>query len=153
MNCSTPGLPVHHQLPELTQIHAQSRWCYPTISSCRPLLLPSNLSQHQGLLKWVSSSHQVAKGLEFQLQHQSFQWTPRTVLPKNGLAGSPCSPRDSQVFSNTTVQKHQFFDAQLSLWSNSHIHTWLMEKSIALTRWTFIGKVMSLLLICCLGWS
>ena len=45
-----------------------------------------------------------------------------------GLIGSPCSPRDSQVFSNSTVQKHQFFCAQLSLWSNSHIHTWPMEK-------------------------
>ena len=51
----------------------------------------------------------------------------------------------SRVFSNTTVQKHQFFSAQLSLWSNSHIHTILLEKNIALTRWTFVGKVMSLL--------
>ena len=51
----------------------------------------------------------------------------------------------SRVFSNTTVQKHQFFSAQLSLYSNSHIHTWLLEKTIALTRWTFVGKVMSLL--------
>ena len=49
-----------------------------------------------------------------------------------------------KVFSNTTVQKHQFFKAQLSSWSNSHIHTWLLEKTIALTRWTFVGKVMSL---------
>ena len=53
--------------------------------------------------------------------------------------------RLSSVFSNTTVQKHQFFYAQLSLWSNSHIHTWLLGKTIALTRWTFVGKVMSLL--------
>ena len=51
----------------------------------------------------------------------------------------------SNVFSNTTVQKHQFFYAQLSLWSNSHIHTWLLGKTIALTRWTFVEKVMSLL--------
>ena len=50
-----------------------------------------------------------------------------------------------RVFSNTTVQKHQFFGAQLSLWSNSHIHTWLLEKNVTLTRWTFVGKVMSLL--------
>ena len=52
----------------------------------------------------------------------------------------------SRVFSNTTVQKHQFFGHQLSLWSSSHIHTWLLEKTIALTRWTLVGKVMSLLL-------
>ena len=51
----------------------------------------------------------------------------------------------SRVFSNTTVQKHQFFNAQPSLWSNSHIHICLLEKTIALTRWTIVGKVMSLL--------
>ena len=51
----------------------------------------------------------------------------------------------SRVFSNTTVQNHQLFGAQLSLWSNSHIHTWLLEKPVVLTRWTFVGKVMSLL--------
>ena len=51
----------------------------------------------------------------------------------------------SRVFSNTTVQRHQFFGSQLSLWSNSHIHTWLLKKTIALIRWTFVGKVVSLL--------
>ena len=80
MNCSTPGLPVHHQLPESTQTHVH--WVGDTIQPSHPLLSPSppalNLSQHQGLFKWVSSLHQVAKILEFQLQHQSFQWTPRT---------------------------------------------------------------------------
>ena len=69
-----------------------------------PLLSPSppalNPSQHQGLFKWVSSLHQVVKVLEFQLQHQSYQWTPRTDL-QNGLVGSPCSPRDSQEPSPT----------------------------------------------------
>ena len=78
-----------------------SRWC----QSFHPLLSPSplafNLSQHQGLFKWVSSSHQVAKVLEFQLQHQSFQWTPRTDLLWNGLVGSPCCPRVSQESSST----------------------------------------------------
>ena len=58
-----------------------SRWCHPAISSCHPLLLTATSpSQHQDLFKWVSSSHQVAKVLELQLQHQSFQWTPRTDL-------------------------------------------------------------------------
>ena len=96
-------------------VNSKSWWCH----SSHPLSSPSphalNLSQHQGLFKWVSSSHQVAKVLKFQLQHQSFQWTPRTDLLHNGLGGSPCSPRDSRVLSNTTVQKHQFFGAQLSL--------------------------------------
>ena len=82
MNCSTPGLPVHHQLLEFTQTHVC--WVSDAIRPSHPLssLSPPafNLSQHQGLFKWVSPSHQVAKVLEFQLQHQSFQWTPRTDL-------------------------------------------------------------------------
>ena len=77
MNHSMPGLPVHHQLPEFTQTHVH--WVGDTIQPSHPLLSPSppslNLSQQQGLFKWVSSLHQVAKVLEFQLQHQSFQWT------------------------------------------------------------------------------
>ena len=73
MGCSTPGLPVHHQLLELTQTQClSSQWCHPIISSS---VIPSppafNLSQHQGLFQWVSSAYQVAKVLEFQLQHQS----------------------------------------------------------------------------------
>ena len=80
MDCSTPGFPVHHQLPELAQTHVH--WVGDAIQPSHPLSSPSppavNLSQHQGLVKWVSSSHQVAKVLEFQPQHQSFQWTPRT---------------------------------------------------------------------------
>ena len=80
MNCSTPGLPVHHQLPESTQTHV--RWVGDAIQPSHPLSSPFppalNLSQHQGFFKWVSSLHQVAKVLEFQLQHQSFQWTLRT---------------------------------------------------------------------------
>ena len=75
MDCSTPGLPVHHQLPEFTQTHVH--WVgdaiQPSHSLSSPLPLAFNLSQHQGLFKWVRSSHQVAKVLEFQLQHQSFQ--------------------------------------------------------------------------------
>ena len=82
MNSSTPGLPVHHQLPESTQTHVH--WVGDAIQPSHPLSSPSppalNLSQHQGLFQWVSSSHQVAKVLEFQLQHQSLQWTPRTDL-------------------------------------------------------------------------
>ena len=80
MNCSMPGLPVHHQLPEPTQTRVH--WVDDVFQLSHPLSSPSppalKLSQHQGLFKWVRSSHQVAKVLEFQLQHQSLQWTPRT---------------------------------------------------------------------------
>ena len=129
-DCSTPGFPVHHQLPELAQIHVH--WLSDAIQPSQSLLPPSpptfNLSQHQGLFKWVSSSHQVAKVLEFQLQYQSFNeyqdWFPL------GLTGwiSLQSKGLTRVFSNTTVQKHQFFSAQPSSQSNSHIHTWPQEK-------------------------
>ena len=82
MNRSTPGLPVHHQLPEFTQIHVH--WVGDAIQLSHPLSSPSppalNPSRHQGLFQWVNSSHEVAKVLEFQFQHQSFQWTPRTDL-------------------------------------------------------------------------
>ena len=82
MNRSTPGLPVHYQLLEFTQTHVH--WVGDAIQPSHPLSSPFppalNLSRHQGLFKWVRSLHQVAKVLEFQLQHQSFQWTPRTDL-------------------------------------------------------------------------
>ena len=94
--CSSPAPGVHPNPCPST------RWCHPTISSsvipffsC-PQSLPAS-----GSLPWVNSSHEVAKVLEFQLQHQSFQWTPRTDLLQEGLVGSPCSPRDSQEPSPT----------------------------------------------------
>ena len=74
-----------------------SQWCHPTIlSSVIPSPPTFNLPQHRGLFRWVSSSQQVAKVLEFQLQHQSFQWIFRTDFLYNGLVWPPCSPRDSQ---------------------------------------------------------
>ena len=80
MNCGVPALPVHHQLPESTQTHVH--WVGDAIQPSHPLLSPSppalNVSQHQGLFKWVSSLHQVAKVLKFQLQHQSLQWIFKT---------------------------------------------------------------------------
>jgi len=85
MDYSMPGLHVHHQLPESTQTHVH--WVGDAIQPSHPLSSPSlptfNLSQHQGLFKWVSSSHQVAKVLEFQLQHQSFQWIGQG--PRGGI--------------------------------------------------------------------
>ena len=106
-DCTIPGFPVHHQLPEFTQIHVH--WVGDAIQPSHLLSSPSppalNLSQHQGLFKWVSSSDQVAKVLEFQLQHHSFQRNPRADLLQNGLVGSPCSPRDSQESSPTSQVK------------------------------------------------
>ena len=130
MAWSTPGLPVHHHLLEFTQTHVH--WVSDAIQPFHPLSSPSppavNLSQHQGLFQWVSSSYHVAKVLELQLQlvpPMNIQdwfplgWTCWISLQSKGL---------SRVFSNTTVEKHQFFGAQLSLWSNPHIHTWPLEK-------------------------
>ena len=103
MNRSTPGLPVHHQLLEFTQTHVH--WVGDAIQPSHPLSSPSppvpNPSQHQSLFQWVNSLHEVAKVLEFQLWHHSFQRTPRTDLLQNGLVGSPCSTRDSQESSPT----------------------------------------------------
>ena len=124
-NRSTPGLPVHHQLLESTQTHVH--WVGDAIQPSHPLLSPSllasNLSQNQDIFQWSSFLLQVAKVVEFQL--------PTLVLPMNTQDWSPLgwtgwilqSRGLSRVFSNTTVQKHQFFSAQLSLPSNSHIHT------------------------------
>ena len=105
-------------------------WSHPaTLSSVVPFFSCPNLSQHQGLFQWVNSSHEVAKVLEFQLQHQ--------VLPMNTQDWSPLgwtgwislqSKGHSRFISNTTVQKHQFFGTQLSSQSNSHVHTWPLEK-------------------------
>ena len=80
LDCSTPGLPIHHPLSEFTQTHVH--WVGDAIQPSHPLSSPSppafNLSQHQGLFQWVSSSQEVTKVLEFQLQHQYFQWIFRT---------------------------------------------------------------------------
>ena len=103
MNCNTLGLPVHHQLPELNQTHVHQ--VSDAIQPSHPLssLSPPapNPSKHLNLFQGVNSSHEVAKVLEFQLQHHSFQRTPRTDLFQNELVGSPCSPRDSQESSPT----------------------------------------------------
>ena len=127
MNPRTPGLPVHYQLLEftLTHIHRVSDAIQPS----HPLSFPSapapNPSQHQGLFQWVSSSHEMAKVLEFQRQHQTFQWIFRTDWSPLEWTGciSLQSKGLSRVFFNTTVQKHQFFGTQLSSQFNSHIHT------------------------------
>ena len=143
-DCSMPGLSVHYQLLGLTQI--QLHWVSDAIQPSHPLLFPFspafNLSQHQGLFQWVCSSHQVAKILQLQLQHQSFQWTFRVVSCRTDCLISLLSKGLSRVFSNTIQKHHQcsaFFIVQLS-------HPYMTTgKTIALTRWTFVSEVMSLL--------
>ena len=96
--CTTPGFPVLHKLPKLAQthVHRVGDAIRPSSSLSSPSTPAFILSQHQGLFKWVSSSHQVAKVLKLQLQHQFFQWIFRTDLVYEWLVWSPCSPRDSQ---------------------------------------------------------
>ena len=143
MDCSTPGFPVRQQLLELTQtqVHRVSD----AIKPSHPLSSPSppafNLAQHQGLSQWVTSSHQVAKILEFQLQHQSFQWIFRTDLLWIDWLDLFQVQGTLQVFSNITVsilRCSAFFVVQLS-------HPYMTTgRTIALTRWTCVSKVMSL---------
>jgi len=140
MDCSMPGLPVHHQLPEFTQTHVH--WVSDVIQLSHPLLSPSppafNLSQNQGLFKWGRSLHQVAKVLELQLQHQSFQWIFRTDFLYDWLVWSPGSSRDSQESSPhhsskaSILRRSAFFIVQLS-------HPYMTTgNTITLTRQTFV---------------
>ena len=122
-----------------------SRWYHPTISSS---VVPFSSCPQSfpalGSFKWVSSSHQVAKVLKFQLQHQSFQWTSRTNLLYDGLVGPPCSPRDSQESSPTPQFKSINYLALSFLYSPTltSIHDHWKNHSLDKT----VGKVMSLLL-------
>ena len=107
-----------------------SRWA---IQSSHPLSSPSppalNPSQNQGLFQWVNASHEVAKVLEHQPQHQSFPMNTQDWSPLKWTAWMSLQSKElSRVFSNTTVQKHQFFGTQLYSQSNSYIHTWPLEK-------------------------
>ena len=124
MNRSTPGLPVHHQLLEFTQTHVHR--VRDAIQPSHPLLSPSppapNPSQHQSLFQWVNWSFSFSIIPSKEIPGLiSLEWTGWISLQSKGL---------SRVFSNTTVQKHQFFGAQPSSQSNSHIHTcgpWLAK--------------------------
>jgi len=130
IDCSMPGFPVRHQLPELTQTHVHR--VGDAIQKSHPLSSPSppafNLSQHQGLFQcqfFASGGQNIGASASASVLLMNIQdwfplgWTGWISLQSKGL---------SRVFSNTTVQKHQFFSAQLSLWSNSHIQTRLLEK-------------------------
>ena len=140
MDYSMPGLPVHHQLLELAQTHVHH--VGDAIQPSHPLLSPSpptfKLSQHQGLFQWISSSHQVESiGASVSVLPMNIQdwsplgWTGWISLQSKGL---------SRVFSNTTVQKYQFFGAQLFMAQHSYPYM-ASGKSIALTRQSFVVNV------------
>ena len=126
MDCSTPGFPVYHQLLEPAQTHVHR--VGDAIPLSHPLSSPSppafNLSQHQSLF-FASGGQSIGVSASASVLPMNIQdwfplgWTGWISLQSKGL---------SRVFSNTIVQKQQFFGAQPSLWSNSHIHTWLLEK-------------------------
>ena len=147
MDYSMSGFPKLHCLPKLAQIHIH--WVTDAIQPSQPLLPLSppalNLSQHQGHFQWVSSSYQVAKVLELQLQHQLFQWIFRTDLLQNGLVGSPYSPRDSQESSPTPQFKSINSSAVSLLYCPTliFIHDSWKNHSFNI----LVGKVMSLLQI------
>ena len=149
MDYSTPGLPLHQQHPEFTQTHCPlSRWCHPTISYsvipffCLQTFQASGSFQMSQFV--ISHGQSIGVSASASVLPMNIQgwfplgWTGWISLQSKGL---------SRVFSSTTVEKHQFFGTQPSLWSNSYIHTTLHHtgKTIALTRRTFVVKEMSLL--------
>ena len=133
MDCSTPGFPVHYQLPEFTQTHVH--WVSDAIQPshlCHPLLLPPSIFPsirifpnesvlHIRWPKYWSFSFSLSNDYSLKYDQVWFLLglTNLSSLQSKGL---------SRVFSSNTIRKHQFFGAQLSLWSNSRIHTWLLEK-------------------------
>ena len=147
MNCSTPGLPVHHQLLKSTQTHVH--WVSDAIQPSHPLSSPSppapNPSQHLGLFKWVSCLHQVAKVLDF-----SFNISPSNEHP--GLISFRMDWLDLLAVQGTLKSLLQHHSSKASiLWCSAFFivqlsHPYMTTgKTIALTRWTFVDKVMSLL--------
>ena len=131
MDCSTPGFPVLHYLPEFAQTHVH--WVNDAMQSSYPLLPPSppalNLSQCKGLFQWVGSSHQVAKVIGASASASVLPMNIQGCFPLGltGLISLQCKGL-LRVFSST-IWKQQFFGAQPSLWANSHICPWLLEKS------------------------
>ena len=145
VNHSIPGLLAHHRLPEFTQTHVHQ--VGDAIQPSHPLSSPSppapNPSQHQGLLKWVNSSHEAAKVLEFQLQHQSLHQHPGLIsfrmdwLDLLAVQGTLKSLLQHYSSKASILLHSAFFIVQLS-------HPYMTTgKTIALTRWTFVGKLMS----------
>ena len=148
-NHSTPGLPVHHQLPESTQTHVHQ--VDDAIQPSHPLSSPSpsalNLAQHQGLFKWVSPLHQVAKYWSFSFNISPSNEHPGLIsfrmdwLDLLAVQGTLKSLLQHHISKASILRHSAFFIVQLS-----HLYM-TTGKTIALTRWTFVGKVLSLLLV------
>ena len=130
-DCSTSGFPVHHQLPEFAQTNPSSWWCHPTVSSS-DIPFSSHLQSFPASGSFPMSQFFASGGQSIIEASTSVSLLPMNIQDWSPLGWtgwiSLLSKRLSRVFSNTTVQKRQFFGTQLSLWSNSHIHTWLLEK-------------------------
>ena len=157
MNCSTPGLPVHHQLPEFTQTHIH--WVRDAIQPSHPLLSPSppapNPSQHPGLFQWagclirwpkywsfsISPSNEYSRLISFRIE-----WLDLPAVQGTGLETLE-SLLQHHSSKASILQHSAFFLVQLS-----HPYT-ITGKTIALTWQTFVSKVILCFLICCLGWS
>ena len=156
IDCSMPGFPVQHQSPELAQTHVHR--VSDAIQPSHPLSAPSppasNPSQHQSLFQWVNTLHEMARVLECQLQHQSFQWTPRTDLLQNGLVGSPWSPRDSQE-SSPTPQFKSINSSVLRFLHSPLSHPYLAtgKKPWPWLDGPLLAKQHLFFWICYLGWS
>ena len=152
MDCSTPVLPVHHQLPELVQTHV--RWDGDAIQPSHPLSSTSpafNISQHQGLFQWVISLHQVAKELELQLQ---------ALYKYSRLISFRIDRFDLLAVQGTLKSLLQHYSSKTlilrcsALFMVQHSHSYMtVGKIVSLSRWTFVGKAMSLLFIMLVGWS
>ena len=147
MDCSRRGLSVSHHLPKFAKVHVH--FISLAIQLSDPLMPSSpsalNLSHHQGLFQWVSHLHQMTEILEFQLQHQSFQWVFRIDFPYDWLVWSSLLSKGlSGVFFSAIVWKNPFFSTPPSLPSNSHNRTWpLGSRSLDCTD--LVGRVISLL--------
>ena len=147
MDCSMPGLPVLHHLLEFpqTQIHWVDDATQPSHLLFPSSLIAFNLSQHQGLFQWVGSSHQVAKGLEFQLQHQSLKWVFKLIslridlLDLLAVQGTLTSLLQHHNLKASVSQCSAFFMVQLL-----HPYT-TTGKTTALIIQAFVGRMMSLL--------
>ena len=148
MNCSSPGLPVHHQLTKITQIHVY--WVSDAIQPSHPLSFPSppalSASQHQSLFQWVNSSHEVAKYWSFSFSTIACKEIPGLIsfrmdwLDLLAVQGTLKSLLQHHSSKASILRCSAFFAVQLS-------HPYMTTgKAIALTRWTLVGKVMYLLL-------
>ena len=128
VDCSTPGLPVHPQLPELLKLMSiESVMPSNHLILCRPLLFPPSVFPSIRVFsnEWLFTSGGQNIGAAASVLPVNIQdWIPLGV---NGLI-TWLSKGLSRVFTSTTIWNHQFFSTQPSLWSNSHIHTWLLEK-------------------------